>query len=219
MNQIYCSNCGQLIPHNSNFCRFCGVPQHGQEARAYHAQAPAVLPGSNPPTEQAPKNDTIGKSHLDVSVIFVFMANYLKTSSVLFPLLVIGAYFNPLIFGSLIIVAVSVLVFIAVLAYKNYIYEVTEDGLIIKFGIVHHKTITVPYDQVQNVNIERSLFDRMLGLARVSIETAGSAQTQPIHVIGGYTARSEAYVPGLSLKKAMILHDILIDGKIDEGGE
>ncbi|MCA9350901.1 PH domain-containing protein, partial [Candidatus Saccharibacteria bacterium] len=66
------------------------------------------------------------------------------------------------------------------------------------------------------VNIERSLVDRMLNLARISIETAGSTVTQPIQVIGGYTARSEAYLPGLTLEQAKQLHDILIDGKLDE---
>lgn len=216
MSQIYCSNCGQLIPVNSNFCRFCGVPQHGENASLYRAQAEVVLPGSAPTTSQPVQKDVIQKAHLDRSVIFVFFANYLKSSSLLFPLLVVGIYFEPLIFSLITVVALALLLFVAILSYKNYTYEVTEDGLSIMFGIVHHKTISVPYDQVQNVNIERSVFDRILGLARVSIETAGSAQTQPIHVIGGYAARSEAYVPGLSIKKAMILHDILIDGKIDE---
>lgn len=219
MSQIYCSNCGQLIPYNSNFCRFCGAPQHGQEAKAYHAQAPTILPGTPVPNEVPSKRQTITKSHLDAMVIFVFLGNYVKSTSFLLPLLIVGAFFQPILFVSIIVGFLLTLILIGILAYKNFVYEVNELGLVIKFGIVHHKTITIPFSQVQNVNIERSLFDRMLGLARVSIETAGSAQTQPIHVIGGYTARSEAYVPGLSLKKAMILHDILIDGKIDEGDE
>ena len=124
---------------------------------------------------------------------------------------------QPLIFSLVTLLAVIILITIALWAYSNFSYEVTDDGLFIKFGIIHQKTISVPFDQVQNVNIERSLIDRMLGLARISIETAGSAVTQPMQVIGGYTARSEAYIPGLTLNSAKTLHDILLDGTIDGG--
>ena len=33
MNKIYCSNCGQLIAGDAKFCTYCGVQQHGVEAR------------------------------------------------------------------------------------------------------------------------------------------------------------------------------------------
>ena len=216
MNQIYCSNCGQLIPLNSNFCRFCGAAQHGQEASLYRAQEAPVPPGEIPaPPEQQPTKDSIPKSHLNGNVIWIFVANYLKVTSIMIPLLLVGLYFQPIYFGIAILGVLSVLIFIALLAYNNFTYEVTEDGLFIEFGIVHKKTITVPFSQVQNVNIERSLIDRFLGLARISIETAGSAITQPMQVIGGYTAKSEAYIPGVTLNEAKKLHDILIDGKLD----
>ncbi len=216
MNNIYCSNCGQLIPGNSNFCRFCGATLHGPEASVYFAQQEPVLPGEKAKPISPSKPDTIPKSHLSSTVVIIFVLNYVKISSILFPALFIGIYFQPLIFGLITILAIVVLFSIAIWAYNNFTYEVTEDGLLIEFGIIHHKTISVPFDQVQNVNIERSVVDRMLNLARISIETAGSAVTQPIQVIGGYTARSEAYLPGLTLLQAKMLHDILIDGKLDE---
>ena len=216
MNNIYCSNCGQLIPGNSNFCRFCGVTLHGPEASVYFAQQEPVLPGEKAKPISPSTPDTIPKSHLNSTVVIIFVLNYVKISSLLFPVLLIGIWFQPLIFGLITILAIVVLLSVAVWAYNNFTYEVTEDGLLIEFGIIHHKTISVPFDQVQNVNIERSVVDRMLNLARISIETAGSAVTQPIQVIGGYTARSEAYLPGLTLLQAKMLHDILIDGKLDE---
>lgn len=215
MSQIYCSNCGQLIPNNSNFCKFCGVAQHGQDANLYHAQQDPVAPGQLPEKPIEPLNDSIPKSHLHPTVILIFILNYLKISTILFPLLIGGIYFYPALFSLITVLAFVIIIFIALWAYSNFTYEVTKDGLLIEFGIVYKKTVSVPFSQVQNVNIERSLVDRTLNLARISIETAGSAIIQPIEVIGGYTARSEAYVPGLSLLKAKILHDILIDGKID----
>ena len=217
MRQIYCSNCGQLIPNNSNYCKYCGATQHGQDATNFRANNDPVPVEESVSYKPTPKKDTIPKSKLSPTVIFIFFLNYLKVSFLLFVLLVVGIVMQPLIFSLVTLLAVIILITIALWAYSNFSYEVTDDGLFIKFGIIHQKTISVPFDQVQNVNIERSLIDRMLGLARISIETAGSAVTQPMQVIGGYTARSEAYIPGLTLNSAKTLHDILLDGTIDGG--
>lgn len=217
MSQIYCSNCGQLIPVNSNFCKYCGASQHGEDAFKFRATSEPVTNSNQPPEINETHKDTIPRSKLSPSVIFIFLLNYIKVSFLLFLLLIVGIIMEPVIFSLVTILALIVLATIALWAYGNFWYEVTDDGLFIKFGIINQKTISVPFDQVQNVNIERSLVDRMLGLARISIETAGSAVTQPMQVIGGYTARSEAYLPGLNLKDAKILHDILLDGKLDGG--
>lgn len=216
MSQIYCSNCGQLIPSSANFCTSCGVPQHGAEASVYRVQDATLAPGQAPSPQPAEQKDTIPKSKLSPTVILVFIFNYIKTAILLYVLLAVGIYLQPAIFVLASLLVTVFLVSLALWAYSNFSYEVTEDGLEIKFGIVHFKTISAPFSQVQNVNIERSLIDRMLNLARVSIETAGSAVTQPMQVIGGYTARSEAYIPGLTMQQAKKLHDILIDGKLDE---
>jgi putative membrane protein len=80
---------------------------------------------------------------------------------------------QPLIFSLVTLLTVVTLLIIALWAYSNFWYEVTDDGLFIKFGIINQKTISVPFDQVQNVNIERSLVDRLFGLARISIENSG----------------------------------------------
>jgi membrane protein YdbS with pleckstrin-like domain len=215
MSQIYCSNCGQLIPHNSNFCKYCGAAQHGQEASGFRANEPATTTEEKPAHNLKSSPDTIARSKLSPSVVILFFFNYLKVSFLLFVLLIVGVVMQPLIFSLVTLLAVVTLLIIALWAYSNFWYEVTDDGLFIKFGIINQKTISVPFDQVQNVNIERSLVDRLFGLARISIETAGSAVTQPMQVIGGYTAKSEAYIPGLTLPSAKTLHDILLDGKID----
>jgi putative membrane protein len=114
----------------------------------------------------------------------------------------------PLGFGLL---AYFLCIFIVtMLVYNNFTFEVDNDGLKIEQGIIHRLHVSVPFEQIQNVNIERSLSDRLLGLSRISIETAGQAST-PTN--GSITkSRSEAYLPGLHLKEAEIIHDLLIDG-------
>lgn len=72
---------------------------------------------------------------------------------------------------SLIIGAVSFVS--AWLIYKNYLFLMAEDSFKIKRGVLNKTENAIPYRQIQNVDIERSLFFQMLGLSRLIILTAG----------------------------------------------
>lgn len=48
-----------------------------------------------------------------------------------------------------------------------------EDSFKIKRGVLNKTENAIPYRQIQNVDIERSLFFQMLGLSRLIILTAG----------------------------------------------
>ncbi len=212
MNKIYCSNCGQLIDGKANFCTFCGVPQHGQEAGGFRAQDTPVESGAA--SEKLQQDITpIPKSHLDARAIWVFFLSYFGKTSLLLPLILVGAFFLPQIFLPA-LVAVLVLMFVvALFIYNNFQYEVDLTGLQIDSGVIHKKHVTVPFEQVQNVNIERSLVDRFFGLAKLSIETAGSSTSNPQTVAGfNGQVKSEAYLPGIDLEYSKVIHDTLVDG-------
>jgi uncharacterized membrane protein YdbT with pleckstrin-like domain len=102
----------------------------------------------------------------------------------------------------------------ALLTYNNFTFEINSRGLEIVSGVIHKAEVSLPYDQVQNVNIERTLFDRILGLSKLSIETAGNAQGNISNgtTYAGGKIKAEAYLPGLSLNQAKKIHDLLIDG-------
>jgi len=215
MNKIYCSNCGQHVNSQGNYCSYCGIPLHGKDALAYHANDDNVVPSGKKPSIK-PNKDVIKRSKLGFMAVVAFSLNYIFSTSILLPFLIGLAILEPT-WGTIAILVFFFMIFI--IAFLNYLYfwyEVTEDGLNMKYGIIFQKHITVPYSGIQNVNIERSLADMILGVARVSIETAGSPSQNPINAIGGYKAKSEAYIPGLSLAKAKVLHDLLVDGKLDE---
>jgi uncharacterized membrane protein YdbT with pleckstrin-like domain len=59
-----------------------------------------------------------------------------------------------------------------ILYYNNYKYELTEDSLKMQFGVVSKKYTAVPYDNVQDVDIDQSIPMRILGVATISVETA-----------------------------------------------
>ena len=89
----------------------------------------------------------------------------------------------------------------AKLCYQFYKYELTELGFRKESGVIRKKYVTIPYDRIQNVDIDRGILARLLGLSDLSIQTAGNS-------IG--KAKSEGRLLGLSEKNAEELRDELI---------
>ena len=65
------------------------------------------------------------------------------------------------------------------LTYKNYVFSMTDDSFKIRRGILSRTENAIPYRQIQDADIERSLFFRMLGLSRLVILTAGHEDEAP----------------------------------------
>lgn len=64
-------------------------------------------------------------------------------------------------------------IFAARFEYKNYTFTFEEFGLKLKYGLASGRIISIPYRQIQNINLERSLMHRMTGTTRVTIDSAG----------------------------------------------
>lgn len=83
------------------------------------------------------------------------------------------------------------------LVYRNFTYELGDTEIVIRQGVITRKTTVIPYATIQDIASERSMLERMLGLATLEIETAGSAHLA-----------SETDLPGIANKDALI-HDIM----------
>lgn len=84
----------------------------------------------------------------------------------------------------------------AKLTYRYYRYELLEDGFRKEHGVIWKKYVTIPYDRIQNIDIHRGVFARLLGLSDLQIQTAGASA-----VVGRYGASgvsAEGRLPGLS---------------------
>jgi len=92
----------------------------------------------------------------------------------------------------------------AKLSYYFYRYELTDDSVRKELGIISKKYVSIPYDRIQNVDIHRSLFSRLLGLSDLQIQTAGA------HMSGDRSGASEGRLPGLSKDVAEALRNELI---------
>lgn len=62
--------------------------------------------------------------------------------------------------------------------YYRFEYGVTDNTFDINSGVFARRSREIPYRRVQNVDIRQSVFFRILGLAVVSIETAGGGSSE-----------------------------------------
>lgn len=221
MNKIYCSNCGTLIPKNSNYCFNCGAAQHGTESAVYRAQNPTADRPTVPspevineklysPRPEADSLEYIKRRHLSPQAVISFFINYLFKTSILLPLLLVGLVFIPAIFSILLVGYMVILYLIAGGIYQSFRYEIDKNGFKKEYGIIHKQQVSIPYGQIQNVNINRSLVDRILGLSKISIETAGNVSSEPKGITGGTASSAEGYLPGVALSDAKKIHDLLL---------
>ena len=64
------------------------------------------------------------------------------------------------------------------LQYWRFSYRITPKQIVIQNGVLNRKNRSIPIERVQNIQIERNLFARLFGIAKVKIETAGSTSTE-----------------------------------------
>ena len=62
------------------------------------------------------------------------------------------------------------------LTYRNYIFMLEEYDLKIRKGILSKQEISIPYRQIQDVSVNRSITYRLLGLSRLVLTTAGQEE-------------------------------------------
>jgi putative membrane protein len=93
----------------------------------------------------------------------------------------------------------SILLYISIKAFLEYFFftfYVSENQLIIKKGIFSKKTLVIPFERIQTVQLHQSLLHRIIHHYRVAIDTAGSEKTEvSIHAL--------SYAKAISLKEVL----------------
>jgi uncharacterized membrane protein YdbT with pleckstrin-like domain len=213
MAKIYCSNCGKLVNEQSNFCRHCGVAQIGEESAKYrvsqyHSLDKKIDQVAEDTNTKFVTEDEIDHAHLGPMAAVYFFIQYIFYNWFIILLLLIGIVLEPIIFGSLLVVYMLFLLVIANLKYENYRYSLTDSFFIQEYGIIFKKQSSIPYAQIQNVNIKRGILDRFLGLGLIAVETAGSIEQVSKN---GTKTSAEGNLPAVSLATAKKLHDLLLE--------
>jgi membrane protein YdbS with pleckstrin-like domain len=88
----------------------------------------------------------------------------------------------------------------AKLFYNSFKFELAQKGLKIEKGVVWKRYVTIPYEKIQNVDIYRGPFERLLSLSEIHVQTAGFSGTY----------LSEGRIPGLNPAKAEDLREELV---------
>ncbi len=84
-------------------------------------------------------------------------------------------YMNQVVLWSLLLFVVFlVYAFLAgSLVYKNYTFSLEDDAFKIRRGIFSKKETAIPYRQIRDVNIERSVSQQIYGVSKLIILTVG----------------------------------------------
>ena len=93
------------------------------------------------------------------------------------------------------------------MSYSRFLYEITNDGIKIEQGIIWKKYSSIPYERVQNVDIQRGIIARMFGFSTVQIETAGQSGYGSHSGFrfgrrGNKRYKSEGYIPAVDVNGA-----------------
>lgn len=95
----------------------------------------------------------------------------------------------------------------AVLRFRAWRFELQDDALYLERGVLTEVRTVLPYVRVQHVDTQRNPMERVLGLARVVVYTAGSRG-------------ADVTVPGLTAERATELReDLRTRANEHEGGD
>ena len=113
------------------------------------------------------------------------------------------------VIGTLLVVIIVAVVLgevYARMAYNRWFYEFTPRGLKLERGVIWKKYSNIPYERIQNVDVQRGILARMLGFSTVNIQTAGFS--------GGYgrrgMPRSEGHIPAVSIEGAEKIREFVM---------
>ncbi|MCH8535341.1 MAG: PH domain-containing protein [Flavobacteriaceae bacterium] len=80
------------------------------------------------------------------------------------------------------VVAVSFLVFIAFgyayLLYRNFKFQIKGQSFHLNQGVIKRSHIEIPFERIQNINLEQNIFQRILNVVGFQVETAGEGNAE-----------------------------------------
>ncbi|HEY5684534.1 MAG TPA: PH domain-containing protein [Acidimicrobiia bacterium] len=80
-------------------------------------------------------------------------------------------------FGGVVALSWAITVPAVLLWFKNLDYEIEPDKVIIRKGILTKTQQNIPMRMITDFRLQRTLYDRFLGIGSIQIQTAGQSQT------------------------------------------
>ncbi len=100
-------------------------------------------------------------------------------------------------------IAVVVLVLVyGVLSWHRFTFRIEQGELRMEYGLIVRKKRYIPFDRIQSIDLSEGILQRMFGLVKVKVETAGS---------GGMGLQDgEAVLTAITKQDAQEIHDYLV---------
>ncbi len=89
---------------------------------------------------------------------------------------------------------------ISIVSYFRYYYFIADDSLVIHKGVFTKQRLSLPFDRIQNINLEQKLVHRIFGVYMVKVDSAGSAG-------------NEISIDALTRDEAEWIRDYILDKK------
>jgi len=80
--------------------------------------------------------------------------------------------------------------------YRHWSYELAEEALELRHGILQRTHSAIPYWRVQYIDVQQGPIERALGLSRLVVHTAA--------------ASTDAQIPGIAADRAEALRRVLL---------
>lgn len=113
-----------------------------------------------------------------------------------------GLLIMPIVF----IVTLALGLGLAFFRYYTFRYRMEDNGVSFRRGIFSNEETSMPFKQIQNVDIDQSILYRILGMANVIIMTAGQEDKDTTPAI-----HSEVEIPALSFSEAERIQQFLLN--------
>lgn len=119
-----------------------------------------------------------------VGVLVMFTDTLQKSVRALFPLLIVilakGEKLNKFYIWPAVITLFLLIALIAYLKYRNFTYHLDEQNeeFVINSGVFNKSRLAIPLDKIQQVNINQSLIQKIVGVHALEVDTAGSGRKE-----------------------------------------
>lgn len=96
-----------------------------------------------------------------------------------------------LLFGA-IAIAMAAIVLTSILSWLRYTYRLEQNELRIEYGIFIRKKRYIPLERIQSLDISEGILQRLCGMVKVKIETAGGSGTDEAEAVLAAISQEEA---------------------------
>lgn len=122
------------------------------------------------------------------------------------PLFIILIIIFGLVVSFLSIIGGSIISYLYNGAYiRNFMFQIREKTIIIKYGVFNHVETTIPYNRIQNLRVSSGILDKKFNLFNISFKTEVTNECGPPRGETSYKAKD--LIPGQ--KNPTLLENIL----------